>query len=84
MTDCTIALPALLEKISDASMPREMIGFAAQYLMALKIGMLCGAGPDERTKRGPISATASKAMIGRHAPVAVAGSGQSKRRLASK
>ena len=35
MTDDKIALQDLLEKSSDASVRREMIGFAAQRLMAL-------------------------------------------------
>ena len=33
-TDDKIALPRLLEKSSDASFVREMIGFAAERLMA--------------------------------------------------
>jgi hypothetical protein len=36
MTDDKIALQDLLEKSSDASLLREMIGFAAQRLMALE------------------------------------------------
>jgi hypothetical protein len=35
MTDDTIALQALLEKGSDTTLLREMIGFAAQRLMEL-------------------------------------------------
>ena len=49
MTDDKIALHALLEKSSDASMPREMIGFAAERLMALETETLCGAAPGERS-----------------------------------
>ena len=37
MTDDKIALRALLEKGSDATLLREMIGFAAQRLMELEI-----------------------------------------------
>jgi hypothetical protein len=37
MTDDKIALQDLLEKSSDASLLREMIGFAAQRLMAWKL-----------------------------------------------
>jgi putative transposase len=48
MTDDKIALRALLEKSSDASMLREMIGFAAERLMALETETLCGAAPGER------------------------------------
>ena len=44
MTDDKIALRALLEKGSDASFLREMIGFAAERLMALETEALCGAG----------------------------------------
>ena len=39
----------LLEKGSDASFLREMIGFAAERLMALETEELCGAAPGERT-----------------------------------
>ena len=49
MTDDKIALQDLLEKASDASLLREMIGFAAQRLMALETDALCGAGHGERT-----------------------------------
>jgi len=49
MTDDKIALRALLEKGSDATFLREMIGFAAQRLMALETESLCGAGHGERS-----------------------------------
>jgi putative transposase len=49
MTDDKIALRELLEKGSDASFLREMIGFAAERLMALETEALCGAAPGERT-----------------------------------
>ena len=49
MTDDKIALQGLLEKSSDASLLREMIGFAAQRLMALETDVLCGAAHGERT-----------------------------------
>jgi hypothetical protein len=49
MTDDRIALQDFLEKSSDASLLREMIGFAAQRLMALLTDALCGAGYGERT-----------------------------------
>jgi transposase-like protein len=49
MTDDKIALRALLEKSSDASMLREMIGFAAERFMALETETLCGAAPGERS-----------------------------------
>src|SRR6201997_2870784 len=48
MTDDKIALQELLEKSSDASSLREMIGFAAQRLMALETDALCGARAGER------------------------------------
>jgi hypothetical protein len=35
MTDAMLGLNALLEKTSDADMPRGMMGFAAARLMAL-------------------------------------------------
>jgi putative transposase len=49
MTNDKITLQALLEKSSDASFLREMIGFAAERLMALETDALCGAGYGERT-----------------------------------
>ena len=49
MTDDKIALRALLEKGSDATFLREMIGFAADRLMQLETGALCGAAPGERS-----------------------------------
>jgi putative transposase len=50
MTDDTIALRALLEKGSDATLLREMIGFAARRLMELETDTLCGAGHGERSE----------------------------------
>ena len=44
MIDDMIALRALLEKGSDATLLREMIGFAAQRLMQLETEALCSAG----------------------------------------
>jgi transposase-like protein len=52
MTDDKIALRELLEKGSDATLLREMIGFAAQRLMELETETLCGAGHGERSE-GP-------------------------------
>ena len=49
MTNDKIALRELLEKGSDAGFLREMIGFAAERLMALETESLCGAAPGERT-----------------------------------
>ena len=48
MTEDTIALRALLEKGSDATFLREMIGFAAVRLMDLEVGALTGAAPSEK------------------------------------
>lgn len=50
MTDEKIALRELLEKGSDATFLREMIGFAANRLMELEMESVCGAGPGERTE----------------------------------
>ena len=49
MTDDKIALSTLLEKSSDASFLREMIGFAAARLMALEAEAICHAAPGERS-----------------------------------
>jgi len=48
MTDDRIALRALVEKAPDADFLREMIGFAAERLMALEVDGLCGAAHGER------------------------------------
>ena len=50
MTDDKIALRELLEKGSDVTFLREMIGFAAQRLMELETETLCGAGHGERSE----------------------------------
>ena len=50
MTDDMIALRELLEKGSDATLLREMIGFAVQRLMELETETLCGAGHGERSE----------------------------------
>src|ERR1700710_599331 len=49
MTDDKIALRALLEKGSDATFLREMIGFAAERLMQLETEGICNAAPGERS-----------------------------------
>ena len=49
MTDDWIALCQLVEKSSDADLLREMIGFAAERLMALEVQGQTGAGYGERT-----------------------------------
>ncbi len=48
MTDDSIALRALIEKAPDADFLRDMIGFAAERLMALEVDGLRGAGHGER------------------------------------
>lgn len=48
MTMDRLALQALLEKGSDGELVREMLGFAAERLMALEVEGLCGAGHGER------------------------------------
>ena len=50
MTDDKIALRELLEKGSDTTLLREMIGFAAQRLMELETDTLCGASHGERSE----------------------------------
>ncbi|MFZ4407943.1 MAG: IS256 family transposase [Paracraurococcus sp.] len=49
MTDDTIALREPLEKGSDATFLREIIGFAAERLMELEVGGLTGAAHGERS-----------------------------------
>ena len=49
MTEDMMALRGLLEKSSDADLLREMIGFAAERLMALEVEGLTGAAHGERS-----------------------------------
>jgi putative transposase len=49
MTDEMMSLRTLLEKSADADLLREMVGFAAQRLMALEIESLTGAAHGERS-----------------------------------
>jgi putative transposase len=49
MTEDRMALQGLLEKASDTEFLRDMIGFAAERLMALEVDALCGAGHGERS-----------------------------------
>lgn len=49
MTDDKIALREMLEKGSDATFLREMIGFAAQRLMEMEVGEVTGAAHGERS-----------------------------------
>ena len=49
MTDDKITLRALLEKGFDTTFLREMIGFAAERLMALETETICNAAPGERS-----------------------------------
>ena len=53
MTDDKIALRELLEKGSDATFLREMIGFAAQRLMEPDTETLCGPGPGPGERSPP-------------------------------
>ena len=49
MTDETMALRQMVEKGSDATILREMIGVAAQRLMELEVGAVTGAAHGERS-----------------------------------
>ena len=48
MTDDMMNLRSLVEKSADAHLLREMIGFAAEKLMALEVGTKTGAGYGEK------------------------------------
>jgi hypothetical protein len=49
MTDEMMNLRALAEKSPDADLLREMIGFAAQWLMELEVEGLTGAAYGEKS-----------------------------------
>jgi hypothetical protein len=70
MTDDKIALRALLEKGSDATFLREMIGFAAERLMELESESLCGAGHGERSadRRNPPTTNTAPSRRRIHSP----------------
>jgi len=48
VTDDMMNLRSLVEKSADADLLREMIGFAAEKLMALEVGTKTGAGYGEK------------------------------------
>ena len=50
MTDDMMNLRSLVEKSADADLLREMIGFAAEKLMALEVGTKTGAGYGENNE----------------------------------
>ena len=68
MTDDKIALSTLLEKSSDASFLREMIGFAAERLMELETETLCNAAWRSVHLTASTSATVSRNRGWRHRP----------------
>lgn len=49
MTDYMMNLSSLVEKSADADLLRDMIGFAAEKLMALDVGTATGAGYGEKS-----------------------------------
>ena len=49
MTDDRMNLRSLVEKSADADLLRDMIGFAAEKLMALEVGAAAGAGYGEKS-----------------------------------
>ena len=64
-----MSLRRLLEKSSDADLLREMVGFAAQRLMALEVESLIGAGHGERRPDRINPAMDTETGSGRPAPI---------------
>ena len=69
MADEKIALRTPLEKGSDTTFLREMIGFAAQRLMELESEALCGAG-HERSGAAQSAQPPPPPRLGQMAPAA--------------
>lgn len=67
MTNDKIALQALLEKTSDASMLRDMISFAAERLMALEPSRCVAPHPASAARSGSTSVTAIATATGKRA-----------------
>jgi len=64
MTEDMMNLRSLVEKSADADLLREMIGFAAEKLMALEVGTKTGAGDPCRVRvLGKALADPKKHMI---------------------
>jgi putative transposase len=66
MTDDMMNLRSLVEKSADADLLREMIGFAAEKLMALEVGTKTGAGYGE--KNGTVELRIPKLRTGSYFP----------------
>ena len=66
MTDDMITLRELMEKGSDATLLREMIGFAAQRLMELETELCAVLATASAARIGPTCATATGIATGRH------------------
>ena len=65
MTDDMITLRELMEKGSDATLLREMIGFAAQRLMELETGFRAVLATASAARIEPTCATATGIATGR-------------------